>query len=318
MTRRATPGVAGRAQAGRAQAAPGTAGRRQAGHRNPIGLLTVLVLVLTTAVACGDEDTRGRPTPERGTAGAEQHTGTGESGPYEVRTQTFQPDDVGGDFGSGTVRYPADGSRKYGVIAASPGLGADESMVAPYGELLASHGFVTITFNTKTRDDSPAQRGRQLLHALDHATKRSAAADRADPERLGVLGHSMGGGGALHAASRDSRIKAAVPLTPYAGTGKWPRITAPTLVISGSTDEIAAPSDHAEVFYEGLSSTREKAYLELDGDHFVATPPDRLVSRQVTAWFKRFLDDNTGYADTLCPPPHTPRVIESRDTCPMN
>ncbi|HWM36187.1 MAG TPA: dienelactone hydrolase family protein [Streptomyces sp.] len=303
----------------------GTDGNSRRGRkgRKAVGLLTAVVLA--AAMGCSGEPSEKKSTPESSPGnGAERDTGPekdpykgSQKGPYKVRTQHVPAGDTGGDFGSGTVYYPDDDSRDYGVIAASPGLGADESMVTPYGELLASHGFVLITFNTRTLEDSPDQRGRQLLHALDYATERSAAADRADASRLGVLGHSMGGGGALFAASRKPEINAVVPLTPYSGTGEWPRVSAPTLVIGGSTDEIAPPSDHAEAFYEGLSGAEEKAYLELNGDHFAATPPDKLVSRQVTAWFKRFVDDDTGYGDDLCPPPRTEQIVKSRDTCPL-
>lgn len=277
--------------------------------------------LLATAVACSgcaDEPSgETRPKSSPGGAPAERDVSGPGKGPYKVRTQSVSSEDVDGDFGSGTVHYPDDDSRDFGVIAASPGLGADESMVTPYGELLASHGFVVITFNTRTLEDSPPQRGRQLLDALDYATGRSDAADRADGERLGVLGHSMGGGGALFAASRNPDIKAAVPLSPYETRSEWPRVQAPTLVIGGSTDEIAPVSDHAEAFYEGLSGADEKAYLELKGDHFVATPPEGLVSRQVVAWFRHFVADDADSAALICRLPRTGLITESRDTCPV-
>lgn len=284
----------------------------------------LVAAVLAAPVACADETpgkdgASGGGSPGRsGQPGPERNPYKGsQKGPYEVRTQEVRDEDTGGDFGSGTVHYPDDDSREYGVIAASPGLGADESMVTPFGELLASHGFVVITFNTRTLEDSPAQRGGQLLHALDYAAERSDAAGRADPERLGVIGHSMGGGGALHAASRKPEIKAAVPLTPYAGKHDWARVKAATLVISGSNDEIAAPSEHAEPFYEGLSGAEEKAYMALNGDHFVATPPDALVSGHVAAWFKHFVNDDEKSGDKICPPPRTGSIVESRNTCPI-
>ncbi|MFC4495369.1 alpha/beta hydrolase family protein [Streptomyces ovatisporus] len=295
------------------------------------GCALLAAAALSAAVGCSGEPSRGGPSESGSGSRAERDAGQSDqpsedpsagpgksprNGPYEVRTQSVQKGDVDGDFGSATVHYPADGSRDYGVIAASPGLGADESMVRPFGELLASHGFVLITFNTKTLQDTPAQRGRQLLRALDYAAERSAAADRADPGRLGVLGHSMGGGGALHAASRNPKIKAAVPLTPYAGKGDWSGVPAATLVIGGSSDEIAPPSDHAEVFYDGLSDAKDKAYLELEGDHFVATPPDGLVSRQMVAWFRYFVGGDAASGEALCPAPREERVVESRDTCP--
>ncbi|WP_314178071.1 alpha/beta hydrolase family protein [Streptomyces winkii] len=297
-----------------ARVAAGATRRTAAGQLASV--LTAAVLLVTTAACSGEPPEQGPATSGPG-ASAERGVPRSQRGPYEVRTQTVSRDDADGAFSSGTVYYPADGGRDYGVIAASPGLGADESMVAPYGALLSSHGFVVITFNTRTREDSPAQRGRQLLRALDYATGRSAAKDRADSRRLGVLGHSMGGGGALFAAASNPDIKAAVPLTPYAGRGDWRRVKASTLVVGGSADETAPVADHAEVFYKGLTGAREKAYLELNGDHFAATPPDGLVSRQVVAWFRYFVDGDRKSAGTLCRLPRTERITESRSTCPF-
>ncbi|OEU90818.1 hypothetical protein DB35_04500 [Streptomyces abyssalis] len=289
-------------------------------RRKAAGLLAAALLAAAVASsACAGEPPENPPPKSSpGEAPPERDVEGPGKGPYKVRTQTVSPGDVDGDFGSGTVHYPDDTGRDFGVIAASPGLGADESMVTPYGELLASHGFVVITFNTKTLEDSPSQRGRQLLDALDYATGRSAAADRTDDKRLGVMGHSMGGGGALFAASRNPDIKAAVPLTPYEETRRdWPRVKAATLVIGGNNDEIAPVTDHAEAFYDGLSGAGEKAYLELKGDHFVATPPDGLVTRQVVAWFRHFVAGDSGSAASLCRLPSTGLITESRDTCPI-
>lgn len=305
--------------------------------------MLLVAALLAAAVGCSGEPSGDHPRESR-SSGTGSHappeaggdTGRPEQGPYEVRTRTVPASDVDGRFRGGTIHYPdgegegkGDGGKNLGVIAASPGLGAEESMVTPYGKLLASHGFVVITFDTRTLEDSPAQRGRQLLHALDYVTERSPLADRTDPDRLGVMGHSMGGGGALFAASRDRDIKAVVPLTPYAEQQDPPKlkaVKAPTLVVGGSSDEIAPVPQHAEAFYEGLSAAKEKEYLELRGDHFVATPPGRLVAAQVVAWFERFLDDDRGSgpdsgsgpgpAASLCPPPHDALVTESRDTCP--
>ncbi|WP_146620510.1 alpha/beta hydrolase [Streptomyces sp. Amel2xB2] len=303
--------------------------------------------LLAVAVACSGEAPEQRPA----TRGPAVHdTGRPEPGPYPVRTRHVSTAEAKGAFRGGTLHYPADErdgggdesgqdgkGHDHGVIAASPGLGAEESVVTPYGKLLASYGFVVITINTKTLDDSPSRRGHELLDALGYVTGRSPLADRTDPDRLGVLGHSMGGGGALFAASRDRNIKAAVGLTPYAERRDWPRVRAATLLIGGSGDEIAPVKQHAAAFYEGLDHAEEKEYLELRGDHFVATPPGRLVGAQVVGWFRHFLDGGDGKDDRqsspdggsgsgsgsgarapLCPPPHSALVTASRDTCPFD
>lgn len=294
------------------------AGRR---HRHGAALATSLALLLT-GTACGGDSTDVRDSPDPTqpieTQPIERDIDA-ETGDLDVLTADVPAGDVDG-FGGGTLYYPDDDSRKYGVIAAAPGLGADESMVTWYGEMLASYGFVVLTMNTTTLDDTPDQRGEQILTALDCMVQDSAAAKLADPERLGVLGHSMGGGGALVAAAERPEIRSVVALTPYyegEREGDWSDLTAPTLIIGGSMDEIAPVSDHAEPLYDDLDSAREKSYLNLNGDHFVANSPSKLVTKQVLSWSKRFLDQDQDHAKALCPAPHTNRdIAEVRDTCP--
>lgn len=284
------------------------------GRRRGLGLAAVAVLVAGTA--CGGEGGRADDNPEP-THPIERDI-EAETGDLDVLTDELSAADVDDAFGGGTVYYPDDDSQKYGVIAAAPGLGADESMVAWYGDMLASHGFVTITLNTTTVEASPDERGAQLLEALDYVVEDSVAADRADADRLGVLGHSMGGGGALVAAAERREIRSVVSLTPYyEGERDWSKVVAPTLIIGGAMDEIAPVSDHAEPLYDGLDKARQKAYLNLNGDHFIANSPSKIVTEQVLAWTKRFVDDDSGYGDALCPAPRANRdIAEVRDTCP--
>lgn len=296
--------------------------RAVAPWRGGAAVLVTGALLCATA-ACGDGsdggDTNTGPRPTHPIERDEE----AESGPYDVRTERLAADKPDG-FHGGTLYYPAD-KGSYAVVAAAPGLGADESMVTWYGELLASYGFVTLTMNTATVNDSPDQRGTQILDALDHIVTDSPAASRADGKRLGVLGHSMGGGGALAAAAERPAIRAAIPLTPYyeGDVDDWSKVTAATLIIGGEVDEVAPNADHAEPLYEGLGNAREKAYLNLDGDHFIANAPSRIVTQQVVGWLQRFLDTppvgggQNDHRGALCPPPAKDRdLVEARGTCP--
>nr|BFE79839.1 hypothetical protein GCM10020093_024400 [Planobispora longispora] len=87
-------------------------------------------------------------------------------------------------------------------------------------ERLASHGFVVFNIDTITRSDQPDSRGRQILAAADYLTEDSSATvrSRLDSSRIGVMGHSMGGGGTLAAANSRPSLQAAVPLTPGTST----------------------------------------------------------------------------------------------------
>ncbi|MET7639490.1 alpha/beta hydrolase [Streptomyces sp. NPDC005438] len=280
-----------------------------------LGALGVAVALLLGAGCSGDS------SPDRAEPSSPvplpSHT-EAETGPERVRVSTVQAREVAGRFGGGTVYRPERMSPRPAVIAASPGLGADRSTVTWYGHLLASHGFVLIAIDTLTLEDSPDRRAEQLLNALDYLTRDGPLAGRVNADRQAVLGHSMGGGAALVAASRRPSIRAVVSLTPwYESPRGWPGVRAPTLVVAGSTDQIAPPSEYAKPFYQGLDNARERAYLSLDGDHLVGNYPRKYLGSQVLAWFGRFLDGDVRYDRRLCPPPpERGAVVEYRDSCP--
>ncbi|MFF5503269.1 alpha/beta hydrolase family protein [Streptomyces roseolus] len=240
-------------------------------------------------------------------------------GPYTVAQTSVSSLSATG-FGGGTIYYPtstADG--KFGAVAISPGFTATQSSVAWLGPRLASQGFVVFVIDTLTTLDQPDSRGRQLLAALDHLTQRSSVRDRVDASRLGVMGHSMGGGGTLEAAKSRPSLKAAVPLTGWNTDKTWPEISTPTLVIGADGDTIAPVATHSEPFYENLPAGLDKAYLELNGaTHFTPNTSDTTIAKYSISWLKRFIDDDTRYEQFLCPLPRPSLTIEEyRGSCPL-
>lgn len=129
-------------------------------------------------------------------------------GPYSVADTNVSSLTVTG-FGGGTIYYPtstSDGT--FGAVVIAPGFTAYQSSIAWLGPRLASQGFVVFTIDTNTTLDQPDSRGRQLLAALDYLTGRSSVRGRIDSSRLGVMGHSMGGGGTLEAAKSRPSLQA--------------------------------------------------------------------------------------------------------------
>ncbi|MCT4353384.1 dienelactone hydrolase family protein [Streptomyces sp. Je 1-79] len=223
-------------------------------------------------------------------------------------------------FGGGTVYYPtstSDGT--FGAVVISPGFTAYESSIAWLGPRLASQGFVVFTIDTLTTLDQPDSRGRQLLAALDYLTQRSSVRGRVDASRLGVMGHSMGGGGTLEAAKSRPSLKAAIPLTGWNTDKTWPEISTPTLVVGADGDTVAPVGSHSEPFYESLPASLDKAYLELNGaTHFTPNSSNTTIAKYSISWLKRFIDDDTRYDQFLCPVPRPSLTIEEyRGSCPL-
>lgn len=223
-------------------------------------------------------------------------------------------------FGGGTIYYPNDTSQgRFGVVAISPGYTASQSSIQWLGPRIASQGFVVITIDTNSRFDQPSSRGDQLLAALDHVINSASSTVRArvDGTRQAVMGHSMGGGGSLEAASDRRSLEAAVPMQPWNLDKTWGEVTTPVLVIGAENDSIASVSSHSIPFYNSLGG--EKAYLELNGaSHFVANSPDTTTAAYSISWLKRWVDNDTRYTQFLCGPNHTADfdISDWRSTCP--
>lgn len=241
------------------------------------------------------------------------------TGPYATSSDRVSSLRARG-FGGGTIYYPtttSDGT--FGAVVISPGYTASQSSISWLGPRLASQGFVVFTIDTNSRLDQPASRGQQLLAALDYLTESSSVRSRIDSSRLAVMGHSMGGGGALEAAKARHTLRAAIPMTGWHTDKTWPEIVTPTLVIGAERDSTASVRTHSIPFYNSLSNAQAKAYLELAGaSHLAPNLSNTTIAMYSIAWLKRFVDDDTRYDQFLCPGPGTTRDISDwRTTCPF-
>ena len=160
------------------------------------------------------------------------------------------------------------------------GAGADFQRVAqfPLHESMASHGFVTVV---ALHSANAVARVRDLSLVIDTLLARSAAngdllSDSIDPARIGISGHSTGGGAAIGAAGgwaangivADSRIKAMVVYEPalQASLGDASTITIPYLVMAGDQQahRLAVPA----LFDATASATPRIFVLSPNATHF--------------------------------------------------
>ena len=239
---------------------------------------------------------------------------TAPTGPFATATTTVA---AGNGFGGGTIYYPTTTTEgRFGGVAIVPGFTESQSAISWYGPRLASQGFVVFTIDTNGIFDFPPARGDQLLAALTYLTTKSTVVDRVDPNRLAVMGHSMGGGASLDAASKNKALKAAIPLAGWNTTTDWSGNVTPTLVVACQNDSIAPVASHSKPFYNSL--TAKKAYLELAGaDHSCPNSANTTIAKYVISWLKRFVDNDMRYQQFLCPPPAPGGAISSYlATCP--
>ncbi|WP_425581234.1 alpha/beta hydrolase family protein [Streptomyces sodiiphilus] len=234
------------------------------------------------------------------------------------RTSSTRVSSFASGFGGGTIYYPtttSDGT--FGGVAIAPGYTASSSSMDWLGPRIASQGFVVFVIDTNTRLDQPGSRARQLLAALDYLTDRSSERHRVDAGRLAVMGHSMGGGGALEAADNRPSLKASIPLTPWHLSKRWGSVTVPTFIVGAERDSIASVRSHAIPLYESLSSRTDRMYLELRGaSHFAPNVSNTTIAKYSISWLKRFVDNDTRYDQFLCPLPSSRDISDIRGNCP--
>lgn len=250
-------------------------------------------------------------------------------GPFTYTTTNVSSFSANG-YGGGTIYHPTNVAGPFAAIAISPGYTGTQSTMSWWGPRLASHGFVVITIDTNSIYDQPYERAPQLMAALNQLVQFSNTSShplyrKVDPNRLGVMGHSMGGGGTLIAARDNPTLKAAIPLAPWNTSTNFSSVTVPTMVVACESDTVAPVSQHASPFYNSLPSSTRKAFMEMNnGDHFcVMTGNDytRLMGKYAISWVKRFMDNDTRYSPFLCGAPHqadlsNSQISEYRENCP--
>lgn len=279
-------------------------------------ILCVFTMTVATAVAVGGVAQAADNPFERGPAPTNASI-EAVRGPFATSQVTVSRLSVSG-FGGGTIYFPTDTSQgTFGALAISPGFTGTQSSIAWMGPRIASQGFVVITIDTNTLFDQPASRGVQLLAALDYLTQSSSVRSLIDAARLSVAGHSMGGGGSLEASVRRPSLQAAVPLAPWNTDKTWGTDVVPTFIIGGESDTVAPVASHSEPFYNSMTSTPDKAYMELNNaSHSFPNSPNTTMAKYMISWLKRFVDNDVRYDQFLCPAPSGAAIQEYRDTCP--
>ena len=156
----------------------------------------------------------------------------------------------------GLVFAPASG-QQLPVVAIGHGWLQPAHRYADTMRFLASWGFIAVAPDTE-RGPVPSHGGlaRDLSAALELmcAGRLGSGRVRADPEKLGVLGHSIGGGAAVLAAAADDSIGAVVTVTAANTTPSAveaaSRVKVPGLHLVGAQDEMAGEgtdSDGAKI-----------------------------------------------------------------------
>jgi dienelactone hydrolase len=240
-------------------------------------------------------------------------------GPFD--TARADVSGLGQGYNNVTICYPSETSEgTYGGVVVVPGFIATKALMMWSCDKFASHGFVVAVMEPNNTLDFPGPRADQAQAIIRHLSGSGAPAavrQRLDTTRWGIMGHSMGGGGALISGREDNPpIGAIVALQPVDTGGSQANSTTPTMYIGASNDFIASPAAFARPYYNQMTRA-EKYYTELTGQgHLVGIADNTIQSAAGIAWFKRWLDNDTRYNQYLCPPYAGSGVTGVQSTCP--
>ncbi|MDD9968770.1 MAG: hypothetical protein OXR73_21195 [Myxococcales bacterium] len=230
-------------------------------------------------------------------------------GPYAYESYTEGLDNR--TYSSSVMYYPTDAPEPFASVVFSPGFTATKEQYKDFlGPLLASHGIAILLTTPTTTGDFPQQRSTDLQAAFEQiATENERSggplAGKLAPDRVCVTGHSMGGGGSLWAAAElGDKIRCAMPLQAWQPGTSFRSIVAPTMFIAAENDTIAGNSSNSRLFYNSLSDSVEKYYVEFGGASHFLTSNSRgshydVQSRYMIAFYKLYLEDDERYREIL-------------------
>jgi dienelactone hydrolase len=219
------------------------------------------------------------------------------------------------DTSSAHIYYPTDAEPPFAALAIVPGYSSPESSIADWAPFLASWGFVVMTIGTSDPETGapdvsvrPPVRAEALWDALrtiacENTRASSPLCGRVDLDCLGVAGWSMGGGGALMAASAHPSILGAFAMAPWNDSIDYSRNTVPSLLFGGQLDGFVSNAMLDEQYRSLPAETPRLMYVVRNGDHFVANSPTDAatdhapdgestpaVARLGLSWMKVFLE----------------------------
>lgn len=114
--------------------------------------------------------------------------------------------------------YPSDGPEAgpYPVVIVAHGFQLPASQYTSYVKRLASHGYVAVNADFQAGLWSPdhVAYAKQILAGVDWVAAQPGLAGIADPDNVGLTGHSLGGKISVLGAVMDPRVRASITLDP--------------------------------------------------------------------------------------------------------
>lgn len=259
------------------------------------------ILLSLTLVSCGSGN-YGTSRSELANLEALAVNDPGLTGAYKVKT--YVPSGSNSGYQSVIVYYPDDGLQT--ALAATTLVGGftnTKEQMSWLGLHLASHGLIVAVFtptNPYSLDAKVWANGHKAsINTLiaENGKTTSPVAGRIATDRLGLMGYSYGGAGAILASNElKSKVRSMVTFCAY--NPATPTNPIPSMFITGTKDTVASPAKVLTAF-NNLKTDAPKAFAKFNGLNHTDVPNNgpyhETMARFATAWSQVFLADNVGY-----------------------
>lgn len=224
------------------------------------------------------------------------------------------------DIKAVTVFYPTDirtSGRTYNTVTLTGGFGnTKEDMYWLANSLVSQNVIVFATSAAVNNTVEGYEKAHKAAYKLIVNANNDAKGELYQKvDLIGLIGYSMGGGGAINAAQDlGLGVKTVIGLAPYEPEALLTGVSADVLMMVGNTDTVAPADKHADVAFANLPSSIKKAraiiagptgfnHLDFVGGTTERAEQQKPVKELVNAWIKYILDGDTGaYAIVKTPP----------------
>lgn len=226
-------------------------------------------------------------------------------GPYTVATYSTGLEN--NEYSAVRAYYPTNARAPFAAVVFAPDTLLTQEDYSWYGNMLASHGIVAVTFTPTNTGSNATARATDITAALtelraEQTRQGSPLVGKLDLTRLGVMGHGYGGAAALRVANaQGTALRAVVPLQSWETGVTFPNVKASSLFLAAEDDLAAAVSTNAYAHYTSIPAPPRKIFGELDSaGHLVSTDfsvaaERTLQTRHVLSFLKIHLEDDTRY-----------------------
>jgi predicted dienelactone hydrolase len=216
------------------------------------------------------------------------------------------------------VRYPGEPAaplRPYPLIVFSHGGGGNRRSATYLGDHLAAHGYAVAALDhseviaadlARPDGETAAQRAARIeaiiasrvpdvRFLLDLVLDGGVAGVRADPERIGLVGHSFGGWTVLAAPDVEPRVRAVAALAPAGSSRPMPDTVPVTLAFAwgrdvptlylAAQDDVPVPPDRVRELFDRTPATKRIFVLRrADHQHFVDDVEGEHEALRTSSW----------------------------------